>query len=459
MRRVPLMCAAALAGCVNLAPNYERPTAPVAPAWPAGVATQGPPAAEVDWSEFYGDAALRELITQALANNRSLRSTALAIESARAQYRIVRAAELPAVDGSATAVAQRSNSTTSRQYSVELGVSAFELDFFGRVRNLRDQALENFLASEESLRSARISLVASVAAAYATLLADQQRLRLAEDTLASQQKSFDLTKRTFEVGTASALDVAQAQTTLDTAQADIATYRTLVTQDLNALELLVGRPLDRPREATAEPARAGALLALAATIGTPAEVPSAVLQRRPDVLAAERSLRAANANIGAARAARFPRISLTTSVGSASTQLSNLFGNGTSTWTFAPAVSLPIFDAGSGEANVRVAEVARESALASYEKSIQTAFREVADALAQRRDIAQLLAARQSLVTANEKSWRLTEARYRRGVDSSLAALDAQRSFVSAQQNLITARLLEANNLITLYSVLGGGWR
>jgi outer membrane protein, multidrug efflux system len=453
------VCVAALAGCVNLAPNYERPVAPIAPAWPAGVATQGVPAAEVDWSEFYGDATLRELITLSLANNRDLRSTVLAIESARAQYRIVRAAELPALDGTATAVAQRGNGTTSRQYSVDLGVSAFELDFFGRVRNLRDQALENFLSREESLRSARISLVASVAAAYATLLADQQRLRLAEDTLASQQKSFDLTKRTFEVGTTSALDVAQAQSTLDTARADIATYRTQVTQDLNALELLVGRPLDRPREATAQAARDGALLTLAATIGTPSEVPSAVLQRRPDVLAAERSLRAANANIGAARAARFPSIRLTTSVGSASTQLSNLFGNGTSTWSFAPAVSVPIFDAGSGAASVQAAEVSRDAALASYEKSIQTAFREVADALAQRRDIEQLLAARQSLVTANEKSYRLTEARYRRGVDSSLAALDAQRSFVSAQQNLITARLLEANNLITLYSVLGGGWR
>jgi outer membrane protein, multidrug efflux system len=459
-RRALLVCAGALSGCVNLAPSYEQPAAPVASAWPAGVATQGPPAAEVDWSEFYGDPALRELITLSLANNRDLRATALAIESARAQYRIVRAAELPAADGTVSSMAQRSNGITSRQVSVELGVSAFELDFFGRVRNLRDQALETFLASEESLRSARISLVASVAAAYATLLADQQRLRLAEDTLASQQKSFDLTKRTFEIGTASALDVAQAQTTLDTAQADIATYRTQVTQDLNALELLVGRPLDRSRDATAtEPARDGALLALAATIGTPSEVPSAVLQRRPDVLAAERSLRAASADIGAARAARFPSISLTTSVGSASTQLSGLFGNGTSTWTFAPAVSLPIFDAGAGAATVRAAEVARESALAAYEKSIQTAFREVADALAQRRDIAQLLAARQSLVTANEKSFRLTEARYRRGVDSSLAALDAQRSFVSAQQNLITARLLEANNLITLYSVLGGGWR
>jgi outer membrane protein, multidrug efflux system len=460
MRRAVLVGATVLAGCVNLAPNYERPAAPIAPAWPAGVATQGVPAAEVGWAEFYGDAALRELITLALANNRDLRSTALAIESARAQYRIVRAAELPAVDGSVSSATQRSDDTISRKYSIELGVSAFELDFFGRVRNLRDQALENFLGSEESLRSARISLVASVAAAYATLLADQQRLRLAQDTLASQQKSFDLTKRTFEVGTASALDVAQAQTTLDTAVADIATYRTQVTQDLNALELLVGRPLDRTREAmTVEPARPGALLALAATIGTPAEVPSAVLQRRPDVLAAERSLRAANANIGAARAARFPNISLTTSIGRASTQLSNLFGNGSSTWTFAPALSAPIFDAGSGAATVRAAEVSRDAALAAYERSIQTAFREVADALAQRRDIEQLLAARQSLLTANETSYRLTEARYRRGVDSSLAALDAQRSFVSAQQNLITARLLEANNLITLYSVLGGGWR
>ncbi len=460
LRRMLLACAAALAGCANLAPNYERPAAPIAPAWPAGVATQSAPAAaEVGWTEFYGDTALRELITQALANNRDLRSTALAIESARAQYRIVRAAELPAVDGTLSSVAQRSNAVTSRQVSMELGVSAFELDFFGRVRNLRDQALENFLGREESLRSARISLVASVAAAYATLLADQQRLRLAEDTLASQQKSFDLTRRTFEIGTASALDVAQAQTTLDTARADIATYRTQVTQDLNALELLVGRPLDRSLEAAVEPPRESALLALAATIGTPDEVPSAVLQRRPDVLAAERSLRAANANIGAARAARFPSIRLTTSVGNASTQLSNLFGSSSNTWTFAPAVSLPIFDASLGAANVRAAEVSRDSALAAYEKSIQTAFREVADALAQRRDIEQLLAARQSLFTASEQSFRLTEARYRRGVDSSLAALDAQRSFVSAQQNLITARLLEANNLITLYSVLGGGWR
>ena len=455
-----LSCAVALAGCANLAPDYARPDAPVAPVWPVGVPVQGAPAADVGWSEFYGDAALRELIAQALANNRDLRSTALAIESARAQYRIVGAAQFPAAGGSVASVAQRSFGVTSHQYSVELGVSAFELDFFGRVRNLREQALENFLATEESLRSARISLVASVAVAYATLLADQQRLRLAEDTLVSQRKSFELTQRTFEIGTASALDVAQAQATLDTARADIATYRTQVTQDLNALELLVGRPLDRPRE-TAESAGAddGALFALNAAIGTPSEVPSALLQRRPDVLAAERSLRAANANNGAARAGRFPSISLTTSIGSASTQLSRLLGGGTGAWSFAPALSLPIFDAGSGAANVRAAEVGRDAALVAYEKSIQTAFREVADALAQRRDIEQLLAARQSLLAAYEKSYRLSEARYRRGVDSSLAALDAQRSYYSAQQNLISARLLATINLVTLYSVLGGGWR
>lgn len=459
MRAWMLLGAVALTGCANLAPNYERPSAPVAPAWPAGVATQGVAAADVGWSEFYGDAALRELIAQALANNRDLRATALAIESARAQYHLARAREFPALDGGVASVAQGSNDVTSRQYSVELGVSAFELDFFGRVHNLREQALEDFLGTVESLRSARISLVASVASAYATLLADEQRLRLAQETLASQQKSFDLTRRTFELGAASALDVAQAQTTLDTARADIATYRTQVTQDLNALELLVGNPLDRARETATGPVPDSALLAFTASIGTPADVPSAVLQRRPDVLVAERSLRAANANIGAARAARFPRISLTTGIGSASTQLSQLLDSGTGTWSFAPSLSLPIFDAGAGAANVHAAEVNREIALANYEQSIQTAFREVADALAQRRDIEQLLAARQSLLAASEKSYRLTEARYRRGVDSSLAVLDAQRSYYSAQQNLINARLLEASNLITLYSVLGGGWR
>lgn len=453
--------AACVGGCANFAPDYVRPDAPIAAAWPADTAAAAPAAvaADVGWAEFYGDPRLRELIALALANNRDLRTTALDIEAARAQYRITAANALPAVNASATSAAQRSVGQNSRVYSVELGFSAFEIDFFGRLRNLRDQALQTFLAAEETERAARISLVAEIATAYVTLAADQQRLRLAQDTLASQQISFDLTRRTFEIGTASALDVAQAQSTLDTARADIATYRTQVTQDLNALTLLVGQPIDAALVVDAGRTSGGALTPLHQGIGIGASLPSLLLQRRPDVMAAERSLRATHANIGAARAALFPNIVLTTSVGTSSAQLSSLFSSGSRAWSFIPAVSVPIFDSGSGRANVRLAQVQRDAALAGYEKAIQTAFREVADALAQRRDIGELIAARESLVVANQKSYRLSDARYRRGVDSYLTALDAQRSLYTAQQNLITTRLVEAGNLITLYSVLGGGWQ
>lgn len=454
-------CCAALAGCVNLAPEYGRPAAPVARAWPGG-GDQGAPqnnASEVGWAEFYGDARLRELIGQAQANNRGVRSTVLAIESARAQYRIADASTLPGVDGSAGLSAQRGSGQTTRRYSAGIGFSAFEIDFFGRLHNLREQALENFLGAEETLRAARISLVAEVASAYVTLAADQQRLRLAQDTLASQQKSFDLTQRTFRLGAASALDVAQAQSTLDSARADIATYRTQVAQDLNALTLLVGQPISEALIPDTALTNGELLQGRRPDIGPGADLPSQLLQRRPDVLAAERSLRAAHASIGAARAARFPSITLTGSAGLASGQLADLFKGASRTWSFIPGVSMPIFDGGAGAAGVRVAEVQREAALAAYEQAIQTAFREVADALAQRRDIGELLAARQSLVAANEKGYRLSEARYRRGVDSSLTVLDAQRSSYGAQQNLISARLAEAKNLITLYSVLGGGWK
>ncbi len=452
--------ALALTGCMNLAPSYQPPEAPVAAAWPAGVPVQAGSAAEVGYAEFYGDAALRELIALALAHNRDLRSTALAVESARAQLGLARAAELPAVDGTLASSAQRSGGVTSRAVSAGVAISAFEIDLFGRLRNQREAAAENLAASEESLRAVRLSLVSQVAAAYATLLADRQRLRLAEDTLASQQASFALTRRTFEVGTASALDVAQAQTSVDTARADIAIYRTQVSQDLNALALLVGRPLDAALGAPADAAvRDAALLTFNRSLGTPADVPSAVLARRPDVLAAERGLRAAHYSIGAARAARWPSIRLTTSVGSASRELSDLFSDGTRSWSFAPSLVLPLFDGGAGAANVRAAEIARDAALAAYDLAIQGAYRDVADALAQRRDIDELLAARQSLLAAAQRSYKLSEARYRRGVDSYLSTLDAQRAYYSAQQNLISARLLEAANLVTLYGVLGGGWK
>lgn len=450
-----------LTACVNLAPDYERPAAPVAAVWPATQASEAGtvPVDEVDWKEFYGDERLRQLITLALSNNRSLRQTALAVESARAQFQITRASALPTVDAGSSGAALHTNAQTTHAYTAALSISAFELDVFGRIHNLRGQALETFLASEETLRATRITLVAEVATAYLTLAADQQSLRLATNTLASQQKSLDLTQRTFEIGIASGLDVATAQNSVDAARADTTTFRTQVAQDLNALTLLVGQPIEPALVADAGITGIGPLTPLMTTIGPAAELPSELLQRRPDVLAAERTLRAANANIGAARASRFPSITLTTSVGTASSQLSQLFGGGSGLWSFIPSVSVPIFDGGANAANVRGAEVARDSALASYEYTIQTAFKEVANALAAQRNMGELLAARQSLLATNEKIYRLTDARYRKGLDSSLSVLIVQRSYYTAQQNMISARLQEASNWVTLYRVLGGGWQ
>ncbi|MGQ7848382.1 efflux transporter outer membrane subunit [Granulosicoccus sp. 3-233] len=450
-----------LTGCASLAPEYSQPLAPVADSWPTAQVGDADAVAvdELDWREFYGDERLRQLIALALDNNRSLRQSALAVESARAQYRIARADTLPTVDAAGSSTAQRSNGDTTHAYTATLGISAFELDFFGRLNNLRDQALETYLSYEETLLSVRITLVAEVATAYFTLAADQQSLRLAQNTLESQQKSLDLTLNTFKIGTASGLDVATAQTSVDTARADIATYRTQVAQDLNSLTLLVGEVID---PALVEDVGADVddpLTPLISTVAPVAEAPSELLQRRPDVLAAERSLRAANANIGAARAARFPSITLTTSVGSASSELSDLFGGGSGFWNFIPSLSVPIFDGGSSKAEVRVAEVEREVALAEYEYAIQTAFQEVSDALSEQENMQLLLSARQSLLEANEKIYNLTDASYRKGLESSLSVLTAQRSFYTAQQNMISARLAEATNWVTLYRVLGGGWQ
>jgi multidrug efflux system outer membrane protein len=462
LTRVALLgLSVSLTGCVNFAPDYDRPAAPVAGAWPtAPSGTPGAVAAdELDWKEFYGDERLRRLIALALSNNRSLRQAALDVESARAQFRIARANALPTVDASASGSGERSSGETSRTYSTALGISAFELDFFGRINNLRGQALETFLSYEETLRAMRITLVAEVATAYLTLAANQQSLRLAKSTLVSQQRSLDLTLSTFRIGTSSGLNVATAQASVDTARAEIATYQTQVAQNLNALTLLVGQAIDPALVADTGATETDPLTPLMGSIAPAAELPSELLQRRPDVLAAERNLRAANANIGAARAARFPSITLTTSLGASSSELSQLFGGGSGLWSFMPSVSVPIFDGGAGEANVRVAEVARDSALASYELTIQTAFKEVADALATQQNMGELLAARQSLLAANKKIYVLTEASYREGLESSLSVLTAQRAYYTAQQNMIAARLQEASNWVLLYRVLGGGWQ
>ncbi len=462
-----LAALALLAGC-SLAPTYQRPVAPVAGAYPTGPAYQADsavlnarPAADIQWRDFFADARLRQVIELALANNRDLRVSTLNIEKARAQYGVERAALLPKISAGGGGSGQRTpaglsstgQAQVTHQYSANLGASAYELDFFGRVRNLSDAALESYLGTEEARRAAQISLVAEVAGDYLTLVADQERLRLALETLKSQQVSYDLSQSRFKAGATSGLDMYEAQTSVEAARSDVALYTAQVALDQNALTLVVGAPV--PAELLPQ----GPLEAVTALTELPAGLPSEVLQRRPDVLEAERTLRAANANIGAARAAFFPRISLTGTAGSASGNLSGLFKAGSGAWSFLPQISLPIFDGGANRANLDIAKAERDIAVARYEKAIQTAFREVSDALAQRGTLGQRLASQEALADASSKSYRIHEARYRQGAESYLNALVSQRALYSAQQSLISARLQKQGNLVTLYKVLGGGWQ
>ena len=463
---IPLGALLCLGGCATMAPKYTRPAAPVPAAWPSGPSYKGEVAkqtqrqlADTPWREFFVDPHLRQLIALALDNNRDLRVAALNVERFRAQYQIQRSDLFPKVDATAAGNFQRmpagefgSNpAATINFYSVGLGVASYELDLFGRVRSLKDQALEQYLATGQARASVQISLVSQVAVGYLTLAADRERLQLAKDTLASQESSYQLTRSRFEAGISSALDLHQAQTSVDTARVDIARYTTLVAQDENALNLVVGSKV----EADLLPRKLSETLTALRDVAP--GLPSDVLLRRPDILQAEGELKALNANIGAARAAFFPRITLVSSVGFGSSELSGLFKGSSFAWNFAPQISLPIFDAGSNLANLKAAEVDRDIAVAQYEKAIQTAFREVADALAQLGTIDSQVAAQQSLTDATSESYRLSQARYDKGVDSYLVVLDSQRSLYSAQQNLITVRLARLANQVTLYKVLGGG--
>ncbi|WP_332821715.1 AdeC/AdeK/OprM family multidrug efflux complex outer membrane factor, partial [Pseudomonas sp.] len=453
-----------LSGC-SLIPDYQQPPAPIASQWPQGQAYAPSEAAEIaaaeqGWRDYFRDPALQQLIERALLNNRDLRVAALNIEAYRAQYRIQRADLLPAVsaDGSGSRqrlpanVAPSGSAGISSQYSATLGVSAYELDLFGRVRSLSQQALETYLSSEEARRSTQISLVASVANAYLTWQADQALLQLTEDTLSTYEESYQLTLRSSEIGVASALDLSQSRTSVEAARVKLAQYQRLVAQDRNGLTLLLGSglPADLP---ASQPLDAELLSQV------PAGLPSDLLQRRPDILEAEHLLKAANANIGAARAAFFPSISLTANAGSLSPDLSGLFGGGSGTWLFQPQISLPIFNAGSLRASLDYAKIQKDISVARYEKSIQTAFQEVADGLAARQTYQQQLQAQRDLVEANQDYYRLAERRYRIGIDSNLTFLDAQRSLFSAQQALITDRLAQLTSEVNLYKALGGGWR
>lgn len=469
MHKAALLFSTALivTGC-SLEPDYERPATPVASAWPEGPAyAQQVPAksgepllGDIGWRDFFKSEPLRKLIATSLANNRDLRVAALNIETARAQYRVQRADLFPAVSAGGSGTRQRTpasvssygQATTTSQYSIDAGVSSFELDFFGRVRSLKNEALESYLATEEARVTSQVSLVAEVANAYLTLQADRRLLALAEETLKSQQGSLNLTTESFKRGISSQLDLAQAQTSVETARADRVAYIRQVAQDRNALELLVGTPIDEKTLGTVDTAETDALLA-----DLPAGLPSDLLTRRPDILEAEHELKSANADIGAARAAFFPKITLTASGGTESSSLSGLFDAGSGAWSFAPSISLPIFDAGKNQANLDESKAQRDIYVAQYEKAIQTAFREVSDALAGRGTYTDQVNAQRALVKATADSYRLAQLRYSKGIDSYLDVLDSQRSLYSAQQNLISLELDRMSNLVTLYKVLGGG--
>ncbi|MEK9211292.1 efflux transporter outer membrane subunit [Sphingomonas sp. 2378] len=492
-----LLAATALSAC-SMAPKYERPATPVPPSWPVGDAYLRQSEAAlptVRYSDVFRDARLQQLIVQALANNRDLRVAAANIASTRAQYRIQRGSLFPQIDatgrysytdrgsggagsqavgnggtgtgtggtGTGTGTGGTGTGTggtggtivtgangSGSAWSVNLGTTAFELDLFGRIRSLTGAALDRYFATEAAARATRLTLVGDIADAWLTYGADQSLLAIAQQTAANAERSVTLTRARLTGGIAPRTDLRQAEQVLATAQADLAQQKTAVAQDINALQLLVGAPIDTallPRS----------IEEAAPTVATlPAGLDSGILLRRPDVVQAEYLLRAANGQIGAARAALFPRISLTGLVGFASTALSSLFSGGSFNYSVAPAVSYPIFQAGAGVANVQYSEAQRDAALATYEKAIQTAFQETADALARQGTIADQLGANRRFLDAAADTYRLTEASYRGGVTPFLNTLDAQRSLYSAQRTVIATQLVEASNRVSLYRVLGG---
>lgn len=467
MNRFPLLVLGGitigLTGC-TMAPKYARPAAPVSTQWPSGdafsqnqPAADAPAAADLGWREFVTDAKLQQVIAMALENNRDLRLAALNVEMARALYGIQRNALFPALTAVGTGAKQRASSDLtepgksriSESYSVGAGVLSWEADLFGRVRSLKDSALEQYFATQHARRGAQTLLISGVANAYLALAADRDGLALAQNTLNAQQKSYDLVQRQYQAGVATELDLRQAQIPLETARGDLAKYTRQVAQDQNALNLLVGAQV--PADLLPE-----ALDRIAPFREVASQLPSDVLMRRPDVLQAEGLLKAANADIGAARAAFFPNISLTGTVGTASNELSRLFDSGTGTWSFVPSVTMPIFDARTWTAH-RASKVQHRMAVVEYERAIQSAFREVADTLAARGTLEQQLAAQQSLVEALKVTHRLANARFERGIDSYLSVLDAQRSLFASQQGLILVRLAAIANQVQLYAVLGGG--
>lgn len=459
MKRTTLAVAllTALSGC-SLIPNYQQPEAPVAENWSDVQAQQG--GAELpDWREFFQDPALQQLIETALENNRDMRIAALNVEAFRAQYRIQRSALFPAIDASGGANRQRipgnmsptGDSTINSQYSAALGITAWEVDLFGRLNSLREQALASYFASEQAQRSTQLSLISSVATAWLTLQADQETLKLVRETLSTYEESLRLVERSYDAGVASSLELQQARTSTNSARVSLAQFERQSVQSRNALNLLLGgnTPADL---ATPVPLKQFEFAEV------PVGLPADLLQRRPDILQAEFNLKAANANIGAARAAFFPSISLTATAGSLSPDLSGLFDGGSGSWLFQPSINIPIFNAGRLRANLDYSKIQKDINVARYEKTIQTAFQEVADGLIERTTYTQQLAAHDALVKSSEEYYALADRRYREGIDNQLTLLDAQRLLFDAQQARIQTQFAQLASEIKLYKALGGGY-
>lgn len=470
-RHAAALTAFALLGGCALSPAYQRPAAPVESAFPTGDAYGSDTSISVDgatadigWRDFFQDPILQSLIETALDNNRDIRIAALNVETARATYRVRRADLLPQVDGMATSTSQRTPSDLAlpgapeitRAYQASGAVSAWELDLWGRIRSLNDQALAAYLAQEETRLSAQLSLMAEVANAYLTLRADQAMLRLAEETVETRRRSYALTRERAEAGEAGRIDMHQAEAALRGAEADRAAYQRQAARDRNALVLLLGRPLTPELSASLD----GAVtlpddLAMA---DLPPGLPSALLIRRPDIRAAEQDLMAASANIGAARAAFFPTVSLTGTIGSASSDLDNLFSSGARAWSFGPQITVPLFRGGALRASLDRAHLLKQIEVARYERAVQVAFREVADGLAGQGTFNDQILSERLRVDASQTTYDLAEQRFREGEDSYLVVLDAQRTLYGSQQGLIRARLMRLSNLVDLYKALGGGW-
>ena len=468
---------AALSAC-TMEPHYSRPAAPVAPTWngTAAGAADKIDVADLGWRQFFPDPVLQRLIGLALANNRDLRVAVLNVQATQAQYRIQRADLFPSISATgleqierypagvsassstggssgAAATTASSHGETIRYYEVGVGFTSYEIDLFGKIRSLKHEALEKYFATEETQRASQLTLVAEVASAYLAILADESILKVTRDTLDSQTASYNLTRKSLDAGTSTELALRQAATTVDTARANLASYTRQEAQDRNALMILLGVPIPEDISFATD------INSENLSADVPVGIPSEVLTRRPDVLAAEHQLVAANADIGAARAAFFPSILLTAQAGTASASLSGLFKPGSGAWTFSPQINLPLFTGGSNLANLDLSKIEKNVDVAQYEKALQSAFREVDDALAARNTLDEQLVAQRALLDDSAESYRLAEMRFRNGVDSFLPVLDAQRALYSAQQAVVSLELLRLQNMATLYKALGGGMK